>query len=382
MTCSGAVGESIISFAPHIGSIISHDLLRIQVKQEHMLGYVYAFLRTRYAREMLQSSQYGSIIKHLESEHVSGVPVPLAGEAMRRAVGARIGAAFEARERAFKATLEAEALYAASLNAAPVEPAPERGYSVSATELFSGRRRLDGYYYNPVAEAALKAVAGSRRPQEQLRRLVQRVFSVPRFKHVYTETGIPYLDSEDIFKVNPTVTKFIPREASANPTAPEKMAKYYVEKGWLLMACSGQLYGINGSVALADRLHERKILSNHILRIVPYPKPMIPMGYLQMVLGHPTLGRPLVLRYAFGTEVPELSPDDIGAFYVPRLRPTIEEEIARLVVEASALRMDADEKENEAVAEVENAVRELLNGAFSFKREDRTVTREVAKKRA
>ena len=123
------------------------------------------------------------------------------------------------------------------------------------------------------------------------------------------------------------------------------------------MASSGQLYGVNGSVVLADRWHEEKILSNHVIRIIPDG---VRSGYLQMALGHPTYGRPLVQRVAFGTEVPEIGPPDLEDFPVIRLDNAEEDSIADAVEFASSLRMQADDEENMAVARVEQFLDAVL----------------------
>jgi hypothetical protein len=181
------------------------------------------------------------------------------------------------------------------------------------------------------------------------------LFGVPRFKHLYSADGIPYLDSEDIFKVNPILTKFIP------PIHKKDADSYYVKPGWLLMACSGQIYGLNGRVILADAWHENKIVSNHVVRIVPPHDPdRVPPGYMLMALGHPSFGRPLVVRWAFGTEVPEIHPGDLKDFPVVRLGSDVEREIADQVERANALRRQADEEENAVVAEVEQRVATTL----------------------
>lgn len=61
VTCSGSVGDAIVSYSAHRDAIISHDLLRVQVYDSEELGYLYAFLRTRVGRAMMRSSKYGSI---------------------------------------------------------------------------------------------------------------------------------------------------------------------------------------------------------------------------------------------------------------------------------------------------------------------------------
>jgi len=355
VTCSGNVGDSIFSYTPHLNTIISHDLLRVVVEDESQRGYLYAFLRSRFGRAMMQSSQYGSIIKHLEPEHVQDIPVVLAAKGLRDNVNEKISRAFQLRDEAFVLTRNAEARFDIGLGVKPGVEADEAAYSVSSREMFGRRRRLDAYHFNPTAERALGALRSSGKAIDDLRSIVDRIFGVPRFKHVYAEVGIPYLDSEDIFKVNPEIGKFIPEAKKRDAEA------YYVKRGWLLMACSGQLYGTNGSVVLADGWHEGKIVSNHVVRIVPRTNAKAARaGYLQMALGHPVYGRPLVLRLAFGTEVPEIGPEDLADFPVVRLPPDDENAIADAVERASELRRDANEAEDHAVQLVEQHVEAAL----------------------
>jgi hypothetical protein len=307
---------------------------------ESQWGYLYGFFRSRFGRTMLRSSQYGSIIKHLEPEHVQRVPVVLAPDRLRADLNQRIRRVCQLRNEAFTTTRDAEDRFEAALGAHPGRVADEAAYSVSSGEMFAGRRRLDAYHFNPIAECALKTLYRSGKPISPLGSLVERSFGVPRFKHIYTETGIPYLDSEDLFKVNPEVTKFIPEVTKRDAEA------YHVERGWLLMACSGQLYGTNGSVMLANQWHEGKIVSNHVVRIVPkVGETAVRPGYLQMALAHPVYGRPLVLRLAFGTEVPEIDPEDLRGFPIVRLGDVVEGAIANAIERASELRRQASAEE-------------------------------------
>ncbi|HYL11571.1 MAG TPA: hypothetical protein VEV41_00950 [Terriglobales bacterium] len=66
------------------------------------------------------------------------------------------------------------------------------------------------------------------------------------------------------------------------------------------MACSGQTYGLNGSVALAEKRYENYFLSHDIVRSIPKADRITP-GYLYAALGHPRFGRPLVIRSVYGT---------------------------------------------------------------------------------
>ncbi len=209
-------------------------------------------------------------------------------------------------------------------------------FTAQTSEIYTGRRRLDAYAHNPAARAIRQRFY---RNAESVARLgsLARAFVPPRFKRVFGTTGTPYLDSEPIFKTNPGIAKTLTPATRIDPE------KYMVDAGWLLMACSGQIYGLNGQAILANGWHEKKVVTQHIMRIVPDTS-MVRSGYLEVVLTHPTLGQPLVISRAHGTSVPELAPEDIEGLPIPRLAGHMEDEIADMAERANELRMQANEK--------------------------------------
>ncbi len=164
--------------------------------------------------------------------------------------------------------------------------------------------------------------------------------------------GLSYVNSEPIFKINPELAKFL------TPAKGINFDSYMVRRGWLLMARSGQVYGINGQAILANEWHEKKVISEHIIRIVPDQG--IRPGYLQTVLSHPTLGKPLVVSRAYGTSVPELAPEDVEQLPIPRLEVELEDEIAELAERASDLRVQANKLESEAITALETELEKKL----------------------
>jgi hypothetical protein len=216
-------------------------------------------------------------------------------------------------------------------------------------------RRLDAACFNPIARSVVGAFKAHARSIQPLSDLIDRVFVPGRFKHVYGDGGTPYLDSADILEVAPDVTKHVLSLTSS------KQVGYQVEPNWLLMPCSGQVYGNIGHVVMATEWHSGKVLSNHILRIVT-KQATARSGYLHCVLGHPTLGRPMVVCFAFGSSVPELSPEDIGTIPVPRLGGDLESEIASLMETAADYRTQADETEESIATEAEAILDRFLAG--------------------
>ena len=77
-------------------------------------------------------------------------------------------------------------------------------------------------------------------------------------------------------------------------------------------------------------------------------------------MSHPVLGRPRVLRGAYGSSVPELSVWDIENLTVPRLDSTIEDRIADAMEEAANLAAHANELEDEIAQKGEREVRAFL----------------------
>jgi hypothetical protein len=135
--------------------------------------------------------------------------------------------------------------------------------------------------------------------------------------------------------------------------------RFFVKPGWLVMACSGQTYGLNGSVALVTDRQSHCFFSHDIIRICPSTDKIRP-GYLLVVLGHPRFGRPLVIRNAYGSSIPHLEPDDVSDTPIVRLKRTDEDRIADLAEEAVALRDEADRLENRLTDDAERLISEFV----------------------
>ena len=350
VTCSGTVGDAIITYSAHANMVISHDLLRVKIDEPELRSYVYAFLRTWFGRAMMKGSHYGNVIKHFEVAHLEQVPVPML-HGLLDETHDKISSVFEARDTAYRLDKLARDKLAEAMQDRP-DVVNEIGYVIPTSQIFSGRRRLEAYAHSPDSRFLSQMYernAVSVVPLES----IARVNLLGRFKRIYGGTGTAYLDSEPIFKINPEITKFL------TPATGVNLEAYQVQRGWLLMACSGQTYGINGQVIIANEWHEGKAITQHILRIVPHPGEVRP-GYIQTLLSHPKLGQPLVVSRAYGTSVPELAPDDVRQLPIPRLAQEIEREIAEAAEQANELRRTAAETEHEAVSALQDQLSKVL----------------------
>ncbi len=357
VTCSGAVGRATLTHSPHADTLISHDLLRVEACEPKQWGWIYAYLRSPQARAMMSGAQYGHIIKHLETSHLDAMPVPVVRESVAADFQKRSQSILDLRNRAHLLALGAEERFASSIG--PVaSPESETGFEVRATDLFDVRRRLEASFYAPAPSAVLKRFKAMKATVMPLSKVTERVWWMTRFRRFYGDAGIPYLSADELFTTNPAEPKRILVEQA------DGHEDFYVKRGWIVMACSGQIYGLNGAASLMTEYHENTFFSHDLIRIVAKTDE-IRGGYLLTALTHPKLGRPLLIRAAYGTSIPHLDPGDVSAFPVVRLSAREETAIADLAEESAAERARADVLEREIAADAGKLIERFLAGEMT-----------------
>lgn len=356
VTCSGNVGRATLACKPHEGILISHDLLRVEPEQEKLWGWLYAYLRAPQTRAMMSAAQYGHIIKHLEVSHLNALPMPVLRDELLNDFCTKVQTILDARNKAQSLLVEAESRFEKAIGLPDTSNIGESGFSVRANSFFAGRRRLEGFFHNPAVSAIRAHFV---RQKLKVTRLAECGFDVwlpNRFKRINAEDGVPLLDSSDLFEVNPDISKRIADGDFGDHNCGR------VKAGWLLLARSGQIYGINGSLTLANAAHEGRIISDHIIRIAPNDRCAIKIGYVYIALSHPILGRPLVKALAYGSSIPEIDVADIEQLEVVRLSVVDEEAIADLAEQGAALLAKADLLENDIAAEAEIIIDRFMAG--------------------
>jgi hypothetical protein len=357
VTRSGSVGRATLAYRPLENVLITDDLLRVEPHDRRKWGWIYAFLRSPKCRAIMTASKYGHVIKHLEVGHLEALPVPDVGDEMLDEFQKGAHEILRKRDDACDLIQEAEAIFDRQLQKLPVEDG-ETGFSVRSSSFVSGRRRFEANYHHPQAAAILHRFKKLGLQTEPLNDLAVRIWWLTRFKRVFGDEGMPYMSSDELFSLNPTITKRVLAEQAENAE------DYLVKGGWIVMACSGQTYGLNGSVALAEKRYENYFFSHDIIRIIPRTD-RIRSGYLYAALGHPKFGRPLVIRNAYGTSIPHLDPNDVAAIPVVRLGNSLENEVADRMEKAAKLRAQADDLENAIAERADALIDQFLHSADS-----------------
>lgn len=361
ITRSGNVGRATLAHKPHLGVIISDDLLRVEAKQSDQWGWLYAFARSVQARAMMRAAQYGHIIKHLEVGHLNALPIPRLQGDLIKDFNDRVQTVLNNRNHAYSLLVEAEAIFEREIGPLITSESGESGFEVHSSEFRSGRRRLDGFFYSPTVKAIRHHFARQGKTTEPFSGLGFAVWLPTRFKRIPAREGVELLDSSDLFEINPDVTKRIADGDFGDPNSGR------VKAGWLLLARSGQVYGLNGTLTIATHAHENKVISDHVIRIAPTESLKIRTGYLYIALSHPTLGRPLVKSLAYGSSIPEIEVADLLKLEVIRLGNKIEDTIADMAEKASGLLAQADLEERIIADKAEEIINKFISRAPSEK---------------
>jgi hypothetical protein len=338
---SATVGRAIVATKAHENAIISHHFMRVQPLDANLAGWVYAYLRSPQAQAMMSGSQYASVIRHIEPHHLATLPVPEVSEAIALGFQKNVAVIMSCRNHAAQCTLDAETMFAEAVGPLGKIDWGETGFSLKLSRAVHGKRRLDAARYNPGCTAIFEQLTNGNRKTTSVRDAGFDVWVPGRYKRVSSDTGVLYMDSSEILEVNPIEKKRF-TECGFGDSHQGR-----VEPGWILMPCSGQVYGIIGAAVLAGESLRGKAISNHVLRMAPTEATTMRAGYVVTALGHPDLGRPLIKALAFGASVPELDPNDVAEFPVVRLGKDIEDQIADLAEEATLEQARAETLERE-----------------------------------
>jgi hypothetical protein len=354
VTRSGTVGHATISHAVHRGIVISDDLLRVNAIDAKQAGWIYAFLQTPQSRAMCMSTHYGHMIKHLQPSHLNAIPVPTVDVGTAKKFTQRLERIVAQRNQAYQLTLEAESRFEKALGPANVKDRGEIGFVVKALKAFQPRRlRLDAAVHNPGAAAIMRHLAKNGQGFTTIPAAGYDVWVPGRYKRIPAPDGVIYRDSADLLEVSPDLNK---RYADCRFG---DQFRGRVKRGWILLACSGQVYGIIGSAIIATEALDDQVVSNHVMRVAP-KKGSIPVGYILTAITHPTLGRPVVKAPAFGSSIPEIDKSDLSGLPVVRLKEAEENAIAELAEASAKTRAEADVLERELATDAAAIVEQFV----------------------
>ncbi len=350
ISCSGTIGNVALAGPAVEGFAASQDIIRLRATNSDIAGYVAAFLRSRYGRGLIANATYGSVITHIEPDHLSRIPIPVPRPHLMNVVGTQMREAVLLRERANRLLDDAEAALYDVLGFERLDTRHMRSTTIRAREL---NGRFDARYHEPVAIAALRDLETCRYPISTIGdgAVCTEIRQVTRFrKRVYVERGgIPLLTTRQLFQYDPVKISHLAKGAHE-----KDLKEIALAPNMVTVNCSGRLgrvqAGTLGRVQIIPRYMSEWTTSQHALRLVAAPD--LNAGYLYAWLAS-AHGLRVITRHAYGSVVVHINRHMMAEVPIPL--PTREKRnmIGDLVLLANRLRDEAWRREQTAIRQVE-----------------------------
>lgn len=345
ITRSGTIGRMSYVREEMAGLACSEHVLRVVPASDRIpSGYLFAFLSSRYGVPLIASGTYGAIIQHIESEHISDLPVPRFGESFEKNVSELVEAA--STQRTLASTKRRAAIHAvhAHLQWSGLR-SPERCTSVPARVVM---RRMDAFHHSAKVGFSSNTLGSTQ--GVLLGDLVESVFEPNRGSRLKVDDpayGVPFLSSSSVFELRPRGDYLISRSLTPH------FGALLLSSKDVLLPRSGQVGGIIGRAVLPLPSNVGHAGSEHLVRV--RCKSEEDAAYLWAILASEP-GYWTVVGTAFGSSIPSLDTELIRRITVPWFGSSDRELIAGLAREAVIAQDAGNELEATAIGLVEEKI--------------------------
>ena len=356
MTRSGSIGNIAIVSETLKDKVFSDDVIRINFTNEIDVGYVYAFLKTSIGKQLVGHNTYGSVIKHIEPDHLKSILIPDAPSEVKDHINEKIRKVYALRDQAvslFATSREQLFTYLGLQNFEEfLVEVNKRGYRRTAFTVKTSKLndRLDASFHDKIPQFIEKEIE---RTNCEITNLddpsVSKKITLPgRFKRIYVSegNGIPFLSGGDITQFLPSQIKYL----SISHHSKRINRELKLDKGSILITCSGTI----GNVMLVPSHYEGWTASQHMIRVIP--SEIADPGYLFAYLSS-EYGRNLIRQWSYGAVVPEVDRRQVSRIKIPLLSEEKQHEIGKTALEASKKWSTAYYLEMSAINELEDMIK-------------------------
>ena len=345
LTRSGTIGTISYVSKTLENCVYSDDVIRVTFKNEYDLGFVYTFLKSKIGNLILQTNGYGSVITHLEPEHLEEIQIPNAPIEIRQRIDDLIKRSFDLRDESNEMIDEATQLLIDELQLPPIselegEPEDVNSFSVKLSDM---KLRLDASYHLPIVDAITEHLKKHAAEVTTIgdKRISNDVILPGRFKRVYVEEGYGrvFIGGKQLWELDPENKKYLSLVHHG-----DRIAKQLeLHENMTLITCSGTI----GKVALVGKQWENWTANQHIIRIVPANEELA--GYINIFLAS-DYGFQLITHHTYGSVVDEIDDNHVREIPIPLLKnQDVQQQINTLAIEANAKRYEAYLLEQEAL---------------------------------
>lgn len=345
---SGTIGTISIVSKTTEGKVFSDDVIRVTFKNTIDLGYSYTFLKAKIGNIILSTNGYGSVITHLEPEHLQETYIPNAPKEIKERIHNLIVESFKLRDESNELIDQATTLLIDELKLPPISEFKQNNIKNSANvnafsiKLSDLNGRADASYHLPIVDAIIKHLEQYSAEVTTIgdNRISSDVVLPGRFKRVYvnSEYGVKFIGGKEMKQLDPSSEKYISKKAHAKQLEGALGIKEYS----ILTPARGSL----GEVVMPCKHFYNWAISDNMMQILSNSKIC---GYLYIFLNS-EYGKILIQRFTYGGVVDAIEPWHIQQIQIPLLKnQNIQNKINDLALQANEKRYKAYLLEQEAL---------------------------------
>jgi type I restriction enzyme S subunit len=353
LTRSGTVGECTVVSKTIEGKVYSDDVIRINLKNINDVGFVYAFLKSKIGKTLINTNNYGAVIDHIEPEHLENIPIPDPSPIIKHKIHEFITASFRLRDESNSLIDEAEGLLISELRLPPIDEIKPKYFDGKAAiknffvKLSKVDNRLDASYHVPIVEVIQNYLKKNTEEVRNLGELSERIILAGIFKRIYVAEGfgIPFLGGREILQLSPSIDKYL--STIHHKKRFEKELK--VEENMLLISDRGTI----GNVVIVPKHFGNMAVSQNIIKV----KLSDAIAGFVFAFLDTEYGNILIKRETYGSVVDMIDDKNVSNIRIPLLKNKhVQQKINDLVLEAKQKRYEAYLLEQKAIKIVNNQV--------------------------
>jgi type I restriction enzyme S subunit len=239
---SGTIGNVALATATMAGKALSEHAIRLRSDNPDTAGYIAAFLRSSLGRPQLIQSTYGSVVVHIEPQHLTRIVIPDLHPLRRIAIGRLMCEAGKLRDEANRLLDEADKLLHAHLNLPYLDSlkSSNSGCLTSKVKASQLAGRLEASFHDPIA---IKAEQKLRQLPVEItaigdERVTREIRAITKFRErtYVPRGGIPMLSSKQIFQIDPIDVKRLAKGAHT-----KDLPEIQLEEGMIAITRSGTI---------------------------------------------------------------------------------------------------------------------------------------------
>ena len=332
------VGQTLSKF------LVSEHAIRLVMNE--FPGFVYTYLNTDVAQNLLHAEKFGSVILEIEPDALKNMLIPNAPTLIKKKIHDLIMDSYANRDESNRLIDEATKIMIEELELPPIDDLKKEAFSYSkeinsfSIKLSDLNGRLESNYHLPI----IKVLENHLREKADLvklenKEITENIVLAGVFKRNYVQKGhgYPFLGGKEITQLSPETDKYLSKITHKKRYEKELRVK----ENWILVTDRGTI----GKVVIVPKHMENMAVSQNVLKIVPKIYP----GYIYCFLNS-DYGQILIKRQSYGSVVNMIDDSSLGDVQIPIIKDReIVKKIDCLVLEANELRYQAYKQEQKAI---------------------------------